>query len=354
MNYTRKTAKSRDIGGPAQPLLTVEKLKKYFPIRSGLFSRVQAEVKAVDDISLSIKKGEILGIVGESGCGKSTTARLLMQLIKPDQGSVIFDGQEVGSPNGISISELRRNMQMVFQDSFSSLNPRMSIRDSIAFSPQAHGVDKKQAAEKANMLLEAVGLDPALFGSRYPHQMSGGQRQRANIARALALDPRLLILDEAVSALDKSVEAQVLTLLLKLRERLNLTYLFISHDLNVVHFISDRVLVMYLGTVVELADTDTLYSRPRHPYTQALLASRPSLDHRQRGRQPQLTGDPPNPIDLPKGCKFCPRCPYTESICKASEPKLTKTGSGSFVACHMADTSSSHSKSGYISYEVTQ
>src|ERR1700733_10945995 len=235
----------------ARPLLTVEALTKNFPIRGGLANRVRATVHAVDDVSFSVAKGEVVGIVGESGCGKSTTARLIMHLIKPDSGSLVLDGALVGGRE-LSVNELRRQMQMVFQDSYASLNPRLAVQDSIAFGPTAHGMSPDKARAKARDLLALVKLDPDQFGRRYPHELSGGQRQRINFARALALDPRLGILDEAVSALDKSIEAQVLNLLMDLKKNLKLTYLFISHDLSVVQYVSDQVLVMYLGKVVEL------------------------------------------------------------------------------------------------------
>jgi peptide/nickel transport system ATP-binding protein len=332
----------RDRGGPAQPLLTVEGLRKYFPVRGGLLNRQVATVQAVDDVSFSVRKGETLGIVGESGCGKSTTARLLMRLMEPDAGQIIFDGDEVGGPRGISINDMRRQMQMVFQDSYSSLNPRMTIAESIAFAPRMHGVNAREARERALALLSQVGLNPRVYASRYPHELSGGQRQRVNIARALALEPRLVILDEAVAALDKSVEAQVLNLLSELKARLNLTYLFISHDLNVVQYISDRVMVMYLGRVVETGPVESIYARPRHPYTRALFASKPTLDPDRRTTEMPLTGDPPNPINPPSGCRFRTRCAFASAICAEQSPVLApplhgeETGdSPHLVACHL-------------------
>ncbi|WP_254070368.1 ABC transporter ATP-binding protein [Acidisphaera sp. L21] len=312
----------RDRGGKAQPLLTVQNLRKHFPVRGGVLNRVKATVHAVDDVSFSVRKGETLGIVGESGCGKSTTARLLMQLIAPDEGTLIFDGDEVGATGGISVAAMRRQMQMVFQDSYSSLNPRMTMVDSIAYAPHMHGVPKRRAYEEAESLLAQVGLNPQQHARRYPHEMSGGQRQRVNIARALALEPRLVILDEAVSALDKSVEAQVLNLLRELKARFDLTYIFISHDLNVVEYVSDRVMVMYLGQVVESGPVEAIYRQPRHPYTRALLASKPSMDPDKRTTAMPLTGDPPNPIDPPSGCRFRTRCSYARDICAAAIPPL--------------------------------
>src|SRR3954466_5588582 len=276
-----------DVGGAAQPLLQVTGLTKHFPVRGDLFSP-RKTVRAVDDVSFSIAKGETVGIVGESGCGKSTTARLLMHLMKRDAGDIIYDGLQVG--RALSLRELRRCMQMVFQDSYASLNPRLTIEESIAFGPKVHGMADTAARMLARELLGKVGLRPEIFANRYPHEISGGQRQRVNIARALALSPRLLILDEAVSALDKSVEAQVLNLLLDLKDELDLTYVFISHDLNVVQFLSARVVVMYLGRVVEIGPVDAVYDHPAHPYTRALLAAMPAMDPDARATQPPLQG----------------------------------------------------------------
>ncbi|MFT3402398.1 ABC transporter ATP-binding protein [Klebsiella pneumoniae] len=261
-----------DLGGPAQPLLKVNHLLKYF--RGGKGREV---VQAVDDISFTVMKGETLGVVGESGCGKSTTARLLMQLLTQDSGELIFDGQGVGSSR-LPLKAYRRQVQMVFQDSYASLNPRLTMEESIAFGQRVHGVSAREASEYARYLLAHVGLEPARFADRYPHALSGGQRQRVNIARALAMKPRLVILDEAVSALDKSVEAQVLQLLQELKRTLELTYVFISHDLHVVRWLSDRILVMYLGEVVEIGPAEQLFTASAHPYTRALLSSMPSMD----------------------------------------------------------------------------
>ncbi len=338
----------RDRGGKAQPILTVENLRKYFPIHGGVLNRKVAEVKAVDDISFAVLKGETLGVVGESGCGKSTLARLLMCLLPLDGGSIVFDGDPIGGSNGLSLRELRRNMQIVFQDSDASLNPRLPIEDSIAYGARVHGMSKDAARKLAHDLLQRVGLRPELFGSRYPHELSGGQKQRVNIARALALNPRLVILDEAVSALDKSVGAQVLNLLRYLKRHFNLTYIFISHDLNVVQYISDRVLVMYLGQVVEIGPVDSIYNQPRHPYTRALLDSRLAVDPLDRIEEPPLSGDPPNPINPPSGCRFRTRCPFAEEICAAKAPLLHNPSNRSvhLAACHMADPRSGHSRAG--------
>jgi peptide/nickel transport system ATP-binding protein len=338
----------RDRGGPAQPMLIVENFKKYFPIRAGLLSRKVGEVKAVDDISFYVLKGETLGIVGESGCGKSTLARLLMYLIDRDEGHLILDGDPVGEERGVPLNGLRRSLQMVFQDSYSSLNPRLPIETSIAYGPKVQGASGKDAKDQARALLQKVGLKPNLFGQRYPHELSGGQKQRVNIARALALDPRLLILDEAVSALDKSVEAQVLNLLADLKEQLNLTYIFISHDLHVVRYISDRVLVMYLGQVVEIGPVGLIYEDPKHPYTQALLECRLSMDPDERVEQAPLAGDPPNPVNPPSGCRFHTRCPYVEDVCVSTMPVLGDVLKARpdqhLAACHMVQAGSGHSR----------
>jgi peptide/nickel transport system ATP-binding protein len=342
-NTTRTDA--RDRGGPAQPLLLVEHLTKHFPIRGGLLNRQIATVQAVDDVSFSVRKGETLGIVGESGCGKSTTARLLMHLMQPDAGAIVFDGDQVGDKRGISVNDMRRQMQMVFQDSYSSLNPRMTMAESIAYAPRMHGLARKDAYDRAESLLSRVGLNPHQYARRYPHELSGGQRQRVNIARALVLEPRLVILDEAVAALDKSVEAQVLNLLGDLKESLNLTYLFISHDLNVVEYMSDRVMVMYLGRVVEAGPVESIYRHPRHPYTRALFASKPTLDPDRRTTEMPLTGDPPNPINPPSGCRFRTRCMFAQPRCAETVPSLAApfeaaSDPAHVVACHIPEAQS--------------
>jgi peptide/nickel transport system ATP-binding protein len=342
--FDRRVLDPRDRGGPAQPLLIARELRKYFPVKGARGKSVQA----VDGVSFTVRKGETLGIVGESGCGKSTLARLLLHLVVPDAGELVFDGDAVGVAGGIAVDVLRRQVQMVFQDSYSSLNPRMPVRDSVAFGPFIHGRKKAEARDIARAILGKVGLDAGLFGPRYPHELSGGQKQRVNIARALATNPRMVILDEPVSALDKSVEAQVLNLLCALKRQLNLTYVFISHDLNVVRYISDRVLVMYLGRVVELGPVDDIFERPLHPYTSALLAARPSMDPARRIEEPPISGDPPNPIDPPSGCRFRTRCPFAEPVCEASSPALGKwlDMQSHIAACHIQDPASGHSKAG--------
>ena len=331
-----------DVGGPIQPLLTVRGLFKHFPLKSR-FAGKGGVVRAVDGVDFTVRKGETLGVVGESGCGKSTTARLLMHLIEPDHGEIVFDGRIVGSRD-LPLKEFRRQVQMVFQDSYSSLNPRLTIEDSIAFAPRVHGVPGRESIERARDLLARVGLEPARFAERYPHELSGGQRQRVNIARALALQPRLIILDEAVSALDKSVEAQVLNLLLDLKEEFGLTYVFISHDLHVVRYVSDQVMVMYLGRVAEVGPTESLFDAALHPYTQALLSSMPSMDPDRRTTEAPLSGDPPNPIDPPPGCRFHTRCALAEAVCSERTPAAPETAAGHFVSCLIHEAGSGHSR----------
>jgi len=335
-------------GDAGKPLLRAVHLTKHFPLKGSLFSRMKGIVQAVDDVSFNVSRGETLGIVGESGCGKSTTARMLIHLIRPDSGVIVFEDKQVGSPDGLSHRDLRRRMQMVFQDSYSSLNPRLPVARSIAFGPLIHGLPRSAALARALDLLQAVGLDPITFANRYPHELSGGQRQRVNIARALALEPKVLILDEAVSALDKSVEAQVLTLLVDLKARFDLTYIFISHDLNVIRFMSDRVMVMYLGKVVEIGPVDRVYGDAKHPYTRALLSAVPSMNPRRRTMQAPLSGDPPSPIDPPSGCRFRTRCGFAESVCERVVPALLAVPfhKDHIVACHMMVPGSGHSRAG--------
>jgi peptide/nickel transport system ATP-binding protein len=327
------------------PLMQIDAVERIFGGGRTLFGRLKPRVHAVQNVSLDIYPGETLGIVGESGCGKSTTARLLIQLLEPDSGTITLEGRIIGDSSGLTARDFRRQVQMVFQDSYSSLNPRTTIEDAIAYGPTVHGVSKAEARQRARSLLDKVGLDPSLYATRYPHELSGGQRQRVNIARALALQPRVVVLDEPVSALDKSVEAQVLNLLVDLKRELALTYVFISHDLNVVQYISDRVLVMYLGKVVEVGPVDDIYGNPSHPYTRALLGAMPSMDPDNRGKQQTLTGDPPNPINPPSGCRFHTRCAHAEPCCAALEPKLFAVGAASAhqAACHMLIPGSGHS-----------
>lgn len=339
-----RSIEDKDRGGPRQPLLMVRGLRKAFHLRKGWFGRSQGSLRAVDGVDFEVAKQETLGIVGESGCGKSTVARLLMHLMSKNEGEIVFDGDPVAPVSGIGVAELRRQMQMVFQDSFASLNPRMTIEENLTFGLRSQRVQARAATGKAHEILDLVGLSPATFAQRYPHELSGGQRQRVNIARALIMSPRLVILDESVSALDKSVEAQVLNLLRSLKQSLGLTYIFISHDLNVVRYISDRVMVMYLGKVVEVGAVDELFDRPLHPYTRALLDSRPSMNPAERRVRVALKGDPPNPIDPPSGCRFRTRCPIADSVCEREEPALeaAEAAHAHQVACFALKPQSGH------------
>jgi len=338
------TLPSRDRGGPKQHLLQVRGLVKHFAA-GWAFGQRRRAVRAVDGVSFDIAKGETLGIVGESGCGKSTLARLIMRITPADAGDMLFDGEAVGTTRR-DLLAYRRDVQMVFQDSHASLNPRLTIEDTVAFGPQVHGVPRPAALTRAHDLLASVGLEPTRFAARYPHELSGGQRQRVNIARALALEPRLLMLDEAVSALDKSIEAQVVNLLFDLKTEFGLTYLFISHDLNVVRIVADRVMVMYLGRIAEIGAAEDILQATRHPYTASLLASMPSMDLDRRIREAPLSGDPPNPIDVPAGCRFHPRCKFAAHVCERTEPAHVAVGDRHLVACLMAEPGSGHPAAG--------
>lgn len=310
-------------------LLLAEHLVKEFPVKGGV-------VHAVSDVSFAIRQGETLGLVGESGCGKSTLARLLMDLIRPTSGRVCFEGQYLDQLTGAAWRQAQRRMQMIFQDPYASLDPRMSVGQSIMEPLNAHrvGASRRERADLARDLMTQVGLSPDHF-DRYPHQFSGGQRQRVGIARALALNPALVICDEPVSALDVSIQAQILNLLGDLQQQRQLTYLFISHDLNVVRYLSDRVMVMFLGRVCELSPTEPLYQHPRHPYTRFLLESVPQPDPTRRDEdRALLTGEVPSPVDPPDGCRFHPRCPYADDLCKRQPPDLTETAPGHLCACH--------------------
>jgi oligopeptide transport system ATP-binding protein len=323
-------------GGPnvGDDLVVVEDLVKHFDVRSG---RSKEVVRAVDGISFSIKRGETLGVVGESGCGKSTTARLMLRLIEPTSGSVKFEGQEILGLPARQMRELRQEMQIVFQDPYASLNPRMTVADIIGEGPRVWGKTKDLPGLVRETMVR-VGLNPD-WAKRYPHEFSGGQRQRIGIARALALQPKLIICDEPVSALDVSVQAQILNLLKDLQAEFDLTLVFIAHDLSVVQHISDRVAVMYLGKIVELGNYTEVYRQPSHPYTRALLSAVPVPDPKvQRARtRIALEGDPPSPMRPPSGCRFHPRCPLAESICSTDEPPLTDEKVGHLTACHFAE-----------------
>ena len=321
-------------------LLQVEALTKSFPVHTG-FGKT-SYLSAVDGVSFDVESGTTMGIVGESGCGKSTLARLILGLVEADSGGIKIQQQAIDWRKGTGRKELRRNMQMVFQNPYSSLNPRSSIGEIIAFPMRAHGVPRAEVTERTATLLEQVGLH-ANHASYYPHQLSGGQRQRVNIARALALHPKLVVCDEAVAALDKSVQAQVLNLLKDLQSSHGLTYLFISHDLNVVEYMSDRVAVMYLGQVVETADADALYRRPLHPYTRALLAASPRLDPDQQLDDNLVEGELPSPLNPPSGCRFRTRCPYAMPTCAEVRPQLLEIDAGHQVACHLYPSDASAS-----------
>ena len=319
------------------PLLQVEGLKTYFPRYEGIFRSLAGYVKAVDNVTFSVRESETVGLVGESGCGKTTCGRTLLRLIEPPiahvEGNVRFDGIDVMSLQGEELKKMRRKMQIIFQDPYSSLNPRKTVMDIVGEPLEVHGIAKgSEKEEMVAQFCDACGLDPQYI-NRYPHEFSGGQRQRLGVARALALEPKFIVCDEPVSALDVSIQAQVINLLLNLREQYNLAYLFISHDLSVVKHISDRIAVMYLGKIVEMAPKKELFRQPRHPYSEALLSAVPIPDPTRRSERVILKGETPNPANPPKGCHFHPRCPKALPECSQEEPPLKKVAEGQFYRC---------------------
>jgi len=335
---TEMTAPNTTSSNGDEVLLDVDDLYMHFPLTQGiLFQRKVGAVQAVDGLSFNVTKGETLGLVGESGCGKSTTGRAILQLYKPTGGSVTFQGKDLTKLDGGEMRKMRRHLQMIFQDPYASLNPRMTVGSIISEPMQIHNlVPKRQRNERVQELLQTVGLNP-YFANRYPHEFSGGQRQRIGVARALAANPAFIVADEPVSALDVSIQAQIINLLEDLQEQFGLTYLFIAHDLSVVRHISDRVAVMYLGKMMELADRTSIYDDPLHPYTKALLSAVPVPDPVVEKKRERiiLTGDVPSPINPPSGCHFHTRCPYAMEVCKQIEPRFVDQGGGHFVACHL-------------------
>jgi peptide/nickel transport system ATP-binding protein len=319
------------------PLIEVRNLKKYFPVRKGVFSRVVAHVRAVDDVSFAVAPSETLGLVGESGCGKTTAGRSLLRLIEPTSGEVLYNGANLLAAPPSEMRRHRRDLQIIFQDPYSSLNPRMTVGAIVSEGLTVHGIGSSgERIERAKEALSRVGLDPAYI-NRYPHEFSGGQRQRIGVARALVLSPKFIVCDEPVSALDVSVQSQVVNLLVELKEKFGIAYLFISHDLSVVQYISDRVAVMYLGEIVETAKSEELYRKPLHPYTQALLSAVPVPDPERKRTRIILQGDVPSPLNPPPGCRFHPRCPVAiKGLCDVQTPKMIDYG-GHHVACHVVE-----------------
>jgi len=319
-----------------EKIFQVNNLTKFFPIRSGLFSRVSGHIRAVDSVSLQVEEGLTMGLVGESGCGKSTLGRTMLNLLSPTGGEALYRGQDVYQLDARSLRELRKEMQIIFQDPYSSLNPRLNVGEIVGEALRVHGItsSKSETQEKVEHILKVCGLAPYHI-RRYPHEFSGGQRQRIGIARALVLNPKFIVADEPIASLDVSIQAQIVNLMEELKEQFGLTYLFISHDLSMVRYISDRVAVMYLGKIVELADTHELYKEPLHPYTEALISAIPTIDPVAKKERIILKGDVPSPANPPSGCYFHPRCPYAFSRCKVEEPEFRNITGSRYASCHL-------------------